>query len=306
MDSHTSRRGKAKATKRKISEENVKDKKAATRSSTSSQRGKADAKKRRVLFEDVKDKKELYIMDQDLSEGLPPVLHNLNTLNVLSLGRCKIKAIPKSLASLTGLTEFQLFTNDFSEGLPEAVCGLTSLTTLKIYDNKLTDLPDSLNVNCIDLDVSKAEKTGQLLLHSLARKKKKEEPKAEEGEDEEFGDEDCFLTQILSRLTQLKDLDISVNNIENVPKCVFKLANLQKLTIDSEKLKIDKEILSLPHLTKIELKGYQPRVVRGHKDIRKICENPGRSSAQSSEHNSAIDVIITLAFDLSVMDEKRN
>ncbi|XP_067937132.1 uncharacterized protein [Watersipora subatra] len=225
MDSHSSRGGKAKATKRKIPEENVKGKKAATRSSTSSQRGKADAKKRRVLFEDVKDKKEkkevecvliqnkmkrldwkslteftqlaeLYIMDQDLSEGLPPVLHTLNTLNVLSLGRCKIKAIPKSLASLTGLTEFQLFTNDFSEGLPEAVCGLTSLTTLKIYDNKLTDLPDSLNVNCIDLDVSKAEKTGQLLLHSLARKKKKEEPKAEEGEDEEFGDEDCFLTQM--------------------------------------------------------------------------------------------------------------
>ncbi|XP_067937129.1 leucine-rich repeat protein SHOC-2-like [Watersipora subatra] len=270
MDSHSSRGGKAKATKRKIPEENVKGKKAATRSSTSSQGGKADAKKRRVLFEDVKDKKEkkevecvliqnkmkrqdwkslskfthlaeLYIMDQDLSEGLPPVLHTLNTLKVLSLGRCKIKAIPKSLASLRGLTEFQLFTNDFSEGLPEAVCGLTSLTTLKIYDNKLTDLPDGL-----------------------------------------------------SRLTQLKDLDISINNIENVPNCVFTFKNLKKLTIDSEKLKIDKEILSLPHLTKIELKGHQPRVVRGHKDIRKFCEYPGRSSAQSSQHNSGKQIALEL------------
>lgn len=58
------------------------------------------------------------------------------------------------------------------------------------------DITPSPNVNCIDLDVSRAEKTGQLLLHSLARKKKKEETKAEEGEDEEFGDEDFFLTQM--------------------------------------------------------------------------------------------------------------
>ncbi|XP_067943270.1 uncharacterized protein [Watersipora subatra] len=42
-------------------------------------------------------------------------------------------------------------------------------------------------------NVSRAEKTGQLLLQYLA-KKKKEKTKAEEGEDEEFGDEEFFLT----------------------------------------------------------------------------------------------------------------
>ncbi|XP_067942940.1 peroxidase mlt-7-like [Watersipora subatra] len=47
------------------------------------------------------------------------------------------------------------------------------------------DITPSPNANCIDLDVCRAEKTGQLLLHSLVRKKK-EETKAEEGEDEEF------------------------------------------------------------------------------------------------------------------------
>ncbi|XP_067937136.1 leucine-rich repeat protein soc-2 homolog [Watersipora subatra] len=104
---------------------------------------------------------ELYIVDQDLSEGLPPVLHTLNTLKMLSLGRCRMKAIPESLASLTGLTEFHLFTNDFSEGLPEAVCRLTSLTTLKIYDNKLTNLPDRLSrltqLEVLDISVNNME-----------------------------------------------------------------------------------------------------------------------------------------------------
>ncbi|XP_067932876.1 leucine-rich repeat protein lrrA-like [Watersipora subatra] len=76
-------------------------------------------------------------------EVLPESITALGSLQELNLSRCKISQLPESLGSLTSLKKLDLSSNPI-EVLPESITALSSIEELDLTYCKISQLPESL------------------------------------------------------------------------------------------------------------------------------------------------------------------
>ena len=84
----------------------------------------------------------LYLWDNDFTEGLPSLIEELTSLEVLNLHYCKLCFILSSLSKLSQQRKLNLNGNDFTEGLPSVIEELTSLEVLNLQYCNLQTLPN--------------------------------------------------------------------------------------------------------------------------------------------------------------------
>jgi Leucine-rich repeat (LRR) protein len=196
------------------------------------------------LFPTLKKIEELDLHKNNFNE-FPHEINKLKTLLKLDLSENKLTYLPEELSYISSLKELDLSGNSLRSLNNSGIGELRSLEGLYISGNKLSDITDSLPISLIRLDLRgnslntfpnqllKLEKIQSLYLggNNLAIHP-----------DYEISD--------ISNLKELKRLDVSNNDISNIPAWFFTLENL--IYLDLSKNKISNLPSDISHLTKLK------------------------------------------------------
>ncbi|MDR0802477.1 leucine-rich repeat domain-containing protein [Fluviicola sp.] len=150
-------------------------------------------------------------------------ISRLQNLEVLYLGRNKMKSFPKSICTLKNLKVLSLAYNDI-DSIPDCICRLKNLERLFISNNKLVYIPDSLG---------SLRKLEQLDLNRNSIRE---------------------LPEDLGFLSEMKFLDLSYNNLRKLPDSMQYMSGLKELNLQysGAMLQIPESACTLRMLEKIK------------------------------------------------------
>lgn len=178
-------------------------------------------------------------------DGLDQNIFALNCLNFLQISNTRLSSLPEDLGNLLHLKTLDLHRNSLQE-LPSSIGLLSELKILDLSGNELKTLPSTLgeisslqtlNLNCNKLTVLPELKR----LTNLARL---------DVSHNQLGD----LPQSLYELEHLAEVHASNNNITTLSSNVSKLASLKVLTLNVNSIESIPTELSLCHkLKKLDL-----------------------------------------------------
>ncbi|XP_067944838.1 malignant fibrous histiocytoma-amplified sequence 1 homolog [Watersipora subatra] len=97
------------------------------------------------ILKSLKRLKVLTLDFNNFSAGLPPVIGEIGTLEILLLRNCQLTDLPQSLSSLKRLKKLTLHENNFSKGLPSVIGEIGTLENLRLMKCQLRDLPQRLH-----------------------------------------------------------------------------------------------------------------------------------------------------------------
>ncbi|XP_067932916.1 leucine-rich repeat-containing protein 1-like [Watersipora subatra] len=168
---------------------------------------------------------------------LPESITALSSLEELDLSRCKIRQLPGSFIKLQKLKVLRItgyLKTSIPHGLqtvPEVVTKLTSLEELDLSNNYIKKLPDSF-IQLQKLKVLRITGYSELSIpHGLQT-----------------------VPEVVTKLTSLKELDLSHNQINELPDRLDSLTSMRKLNLSSNPMKVLPEsITALSSLKELDL-----------------------------------------------------
>ncbi|XP_073130474.1 uncharacterized protein [Henckelia pumila] len=166
---------------------------------------------------------------------LPEPFGKIRALVVLDLSQNNLEVIPDSVSGLQKLEEFNVASN-LLETLPDSIGLLINLKVLDVSGNKLKKLPESI-AGCRSLIELDASFNNLMFLptnigYGLVNLQKLSIP---------FNNNFNDLTEVpetVGDLRNLKELDLSTNQIRALPESIYQLQNLTKLHVDQNPLVI--------------------------------------------------------------------
>eukprot|EP00961_Rhodomonas_salina_P249923 3378136-Rhodomonas_salina.2 len=250
---------------------------------------------------------EILIMDENLVHTLPNSLSTMTALTLLDITHNRLKELPAGIGGLTALRELHVARNALIE-IPESMAGMTSLRVLKARGNeiyKLANVFDTLSLTELDLSRNPIEalplSTGSLLscvtdialdkhLHlddppdaMIARGTKPlltyMNKQYSALSSQRLNLSSFFIAQITAPLQRidylcggLRTLDVSNNNVDQLPREVGMCAYLEVLLLRDNRISTfpssTKQMKTLTHLDISgnqfegvpELLGYTPHM----------------------------------------------
>ena len=168
------------------------------------------------------------ILDENMLTALPESLTNLNSLEQLDLTVNKLTMLPEDFGNLRNLTVLNL-SNNFLVRLPDSFSALTLITTLDLSDNKLECLPDNCQFGAT-LEYLYVERNELISLPKWINNLPVCEKMSFRGNaicgtpfTEEFGENN----------QNIRLLDLTGNNIEELPQTIGELLQLKVLKLGS-------------------------------------------------------------------------
>lgn len=153
-------------------------------------------------------------------ENILEILSKSSCLERLNLSDSMIKAIPKTITSLTGLKELILSTNQIST-LPEQLFELKDLRVLDLSMNKIKEVPkgfeklEKLQTLLLNANYSPKIQLQNLFKHSLKNLQKLDISSCETKID---------IPETIIEFSSLKELDFDNNQIKHLPDAILNIA----------------------------------------------------------------------------------
>mmetsp|Transcript_30197 Transcript_30197/g.56130 ORF Transcript_30197/g.56130 Transcript_30197/m.56130 type:complete len:633 (-) Transcript_30197:945-2843(-) len=177
---------------------------------------------------------------------LPPEISLLKSLTNLSVKQNQLRALPSSLGELTSLVELDLRKNQLS-ALPD-LSGLAGLHVLDVGENKLSEVPrfsDSIGLQRLHMEFNHLTSIPESLFHSCQHSLF------------ELHLHDNRLAELsaeVALLTELKVLDVSNNDLNDLPPSLGYIATLQRLLVEGNPIRSIRR--SLLCQSTVDLKKY--------------------------------------------------
>ena len=199
---------------------------------------------------------QLNLSSNQLRE-LPEAIASLSQLQQLNLSSNQLTELPEAIASLSQLKELELSDNQLTE-LPEVVSSLSQLEQLSLSNNKLTTLPKAISslteLEQLILGGNEITSLPEELCHLLRLKNFVLGYEVGGNPIEQLPDcirklninrlcaADCNLRTLpnwLSELTQLTELYLKRNELDDLPTSLVLLEHLERLALEENPLNPD-------------------------------------------------------------------